>query len=47
MKAYKVVYWVGQVYMERLIVGENEDEIVDQLTKNRKDLVKIEQVEEV
>lgn len=47
MKVYKVVYWVGQVYMERLVAAENEDEIVDQLTKNRKDLVKIEQVEDV
>lgn len=47
MKVYKVVYWVGQVYMERLIVGENEDEIVDQLMKNREGLVKIEQIEEV
>ena len=47
MKVYKVIYWVGQVHMERLIVAENEDEIINQLMKNREDLVKIEQVEEV
>lgn len=45
MNEYRVIYWMGSMRTERIISATTEDEAVEKLSKNKEDLVKIEQIE--